>query len=108
MNYIIKHTQVGPWEEGRVISEDEMKATVPNIDIGRLKELKAIMPSIEPLTDTPVPVGPQNPTKPGSPESYKGPGEPTDEDKKAADEAEKEPEKEHHSSPVPTRPTRKG
>ena len=58
-NYEIKHTQVGPFEQGRIVTEDQLAG----IDIARLVAIKAIAETESPKTQTAVPLGPHNMTE---------------------------------------------
>ena len=60
--YKVLHTRVGAWPQGRVITDEDIKA-IEGCDVNRLLELKAIEKSGEPPTEEPLPPGPENPVK---------------------------------------------
>jgi hypothetical protein len=58
MNYLVKHTMVGPYPFGRVVSGEELAAS--RIDVNRLLGLGAVEETEDPESSSPLPNGPEN------------------------------------------------
>lgn len=65
--YLVKHTGVGPWTQGRVIDETDLAAFSAEgdpIDVDRLLAVGALEATKEEVSEEPVDIGPANPAPP--------------------------------------------
>jgi hypothetical protein len=58
----VAHKHVGPLPQGRIVREDDDHLTKPGVDLQRLIDLGALVPSDEKPDEEPVPYGAGNPS----------------------------------------------